>query len=199
MGYSNYKKIGQVASKFKLENRLGEIFPKIKPVRPSNWLKETLHRAYEMPLTTEKAKAERAISPVLSEVGHWYGQQICLFSGEDLTVNPADDLSGPCDFFFGLHPPKLTLDAPIVSLVEAKDEDMEWGMAQCAAQMYAASLFNKQSQNAVDVIFGCACTDKEWRFLKLEDSLLTIDREPLTEISMILGAWKRVFAHYGLE
>jgi hypothetical protein len=66
MGYSNFKKISQVTNRFGLQHELGDIFSKIKPVKPSRWLRESLAIALEMPLTNEKVKAEKLISPVLS-------------------------------------------------------------------------------------------------------------------------------------
>ncbi len=196
MGYSNFKKISQVTNRFGLTHELGDIFPKIKPVKPSRWLRESLAIALEMPLTNEKVKAEKLISPLLSEVAHAYKTQLTLFSGEDLTVDSSKDLAGACDFFFALHPPKVEMEAPIVSLAEAKDEDMEWGVAQCAAQMYAAQVFNELNNRKVPVIYGCATTGVEWKFLKLENNIFTIDRQSLTTISEILGAWHFVIQVY---
>jgi hypothetical protein len=196
MGYSNFKKMSQVTNRFGLEHQLGDIFSKIKPVKPSRWLRDSLIIAHEMPLTNEKVKAEKLISPILSEVVRSYKTQLTLFSGEELTVDSSKDLAGACDFFFALHPPKVEMEAPIVSLAEAKDEDMEGGTAQCAAQMYGAYLFNEQHKRPVSVIFGCATTGIEWKFLKLENGVFTIDRQSFTDISDILGAWHQVIQTY---
>ena len=196
MGYSNFNKISQVTNRFDLEHELGDIFTKIKPVKPSRWLRESLAIALEMPLTNEKVKAEKLISPVLSEVAHAYKTQLTLFSGEELTVDSSKDLSGACDFFFALHPPKVEMEVPIVSLAEAKDEDMEWGVAQCAGQMYGAYVFNERKNRTVPVIFGCTTTGVEWKFLKLENGIFTIDRKSLTTIPEILGAWHIVIQTY---
>jgi hypothetical protein len=196
MGYSNFKKLSQVTNRFGLQHELGDIFPKIKPVKPSRWLRDSLDMAREMPLTNEKVKAEKLISPILTEVVHVYKTKLTLFSGEELTVDSSKDLAGACDFFFALHPPKVEMEAPIVSLAEAKDEDMEWGVAQCAAQMYAAQVFNEQHNRSVPIIFGCATTGVEWKFLKLENNTFTIDRQSYTTIPQILGAWHQVIEHY---
>ncbi len=131
MGYSNYKKIKTVVKKFKLDVQIANLFPEVKRVEPSDWLIETLRRSKVMVLTNEKTKSERVISPILVEIAQSYTKHISFFSGEPLNVRPEDDLSGECDFFFALHPPKPYIDAPIVSLAESKDEDMEWGIAQC--------------------------------------------------------------------
>jgi hypothetical protein len=193
MGYSNFRKISQVTNKFGLQHQMGVVFPaKIKGVRPSAWLKKSLELGYEMPLTNEKSKAERLVSPVLSEVAHAFRAHISLFSGEDISVRPEDDLAGPCDFFFAYHPPKLALEAPVISLAEAKDEDMDWGIGQCAAQMYGAYLFNQERNKPINTIFGCATTGVEWQFLKFEDNTFTVEQRPFTELSQILGAWHQL-------
>jgi hypothetical protein len=192
MGYSNFKKISQVTTKFGLDHKLGSLFTKIKPVKPSRWLVESLEIAIEMPLTNEKSKAERLISPVLSEVVRRYKEQLTLFSGEELSVDASQDLAGPCDFFFALHPPKMEMEAPVVSLVEAKDEDMDWGIGQCAAQMYGAYLFNEQHKKTTSVVFGCSTTGVEWRFVKLENKVFTVDRHSFTDMSQVLGAWHQI-------
>lgn len=51
----------------------------IKPVEPSEWLKETLLMAKLMPLLNEKTKAERVISPILLEVVKNYVDKISFF------------------------------------------------------------------------------------------------------------------------
>lgn len=103
-----------------------------------------MHIAYKAPATTEKAKSERLVSPILMEIVQAFEQQVTLFSGEELNVNPNENLSGACDFFFGLYPLSPYLETPIIAIAEAKDEDLEWGIAQCAAQLYAAHLYNQQ-------------------------------------------------------
>ena len=143
MGYSNFKKIRTVSRKFKIDVLLVDLFNNIQPIQPSSWLLESLQIAKRMPMTNEKSKAERIVSPILLEISKDYSDRISFFSGENIDIRPEDDLAGECDFFFGLHPPKPFIDTPIISLAESKDEDMEWGIAQCAAQMYGAKLFNE--------------------------------------------------------
>jgi hypothetical protein len=194
MGYSNFKKIKTVVKKFKLDMRLVKLFEPIEPVQPSAWLIETLEMAEIAPLTNEKSKSERIVSPILLEVAKQYRGKISLFSGEDINVKSEDDLSGPCDFFFSLQEPKLYVEAPIISLAESKDEDMEWGIAQCAAQMYGGKLYNEMEGQDIPIIYGCATDGIEWRFLKLENNIFYIDNKTLTDLPMILGTW-----HYLLQ
>ena len=169
MGYSKFRKIQDVVERFNLDMRLQRLFQAIEPVSPSDWLLETLSVSELLPLTNEKSKAERVISPILTEVAKVYAEKVSFFSGEQINVKPEDDLSGECDFFFALQPPKLYIDAPIISLTEAKDEDMDWGIAQCAAQMLGAKYFNEARNKPIPIIFGCVTTGTDWQFLKLEN------------------------------
>jgi hypothetical protein len=196
MGYSSYKKIKAVAKKFNLNSRFLSIFDSIAPVEPSAWLQETLDMAAIFPLMNEKTKAERIIAPILLEIGKAYSEYVTLFSGEEINISSIDDLSGECDFFFALHPPQPYMDAPIISLAEAKDEDMEWGTAQCAAQMYAASLYNKAEGRDLPIIYGCATDGIEWQFMRFENNTFYIHSKVFTDIKEILGVWHYILQSY---
>jgi len=191
MGYSNFKKIRQIKTKFGTPFVSVEIFSKlnIEPIPPSEWLTISLDRAYASPPTNEKSKSERLVSPILLEVLEQYRDKITFFSGEEVNINIVDDLAGPCDFFFALTPPSLLLEAPIISIAEAKDEDLDWGIAQCSAQIYAAHLFNQQEGKNIPILYGCATTGSEWLFLKFENNTFYIDKKPQTDLPQILGTW----------
>ena len=196
MGYSNYKKIKTVIKKFDLDARFTNIFPPIEPQPIGAWLAESLEIAKLMPLTNEKTKSERLVSPILLDIVRKYNDTLCLFSGEELSVSPSEDLSGECDFFFSLHPPKPYIDFPIISLVEAKDEDMEWGLGQCAAQVYGAFLYNKAEGKEVSVLYGCATTGKDWQFFKFENNIFYVHHEELTDLPQVLGTWHWILNFY---
>jgi hypothetical protein len=191
MGYSNFKKISQVRAKLGIRFTAVDIFKDaaVAPIEASEWLNISLKRAYTTPPTNEKSKSERIVSPILLEVVEQYSDKIAFFSGEEVNINSDEDLAGPCDFFFALTPPSLLLEAPIISLVEAKDEDLDFGIAQCAAQLYAANLFNLQDGKKIDVLYGCATTGTDWQFLKYDTISNTCytDLRPITEIPKILG------------
>ena len=189
MGYSNFKKIRQVKAKFGTPFASVDIFANanITPIPPSEWLIISLNRAYASPPTNEKSKSERLVSPILLEVLDQYRDKIAFFSGEEVNINADDDLAGPCDFFFALTPPSPLIEAPIISIAEAKDEDLDWGIAQCSAQLYAANLFNQQEGKNLPVLYGCATTGTEWIFLKFENNTFYIDKKPQTDLPQILG------------
>ena len=196
MGYSNFKKIRQVTKKFGLKAQLKPLFSDIAPHQPSDWLVKSLEIAYKAPATTEKAKSERLVSPTLMEIVQDFEHHVTLFSGEEMNISASDDLAGPCDFFFGLYPLSPYIETPIISVVEAKDEDVEWGVAQCAAQLYAAHLMNMQEDKYVPILYGCATDGVEWQFIKFENSIFTINPKPITDLPQILGIWHWIISYF---
>ncbi|MFN0200805.1 MAG: hypothetical protein ACKVTZ_04765 [Bacteroidia bacterium] len=194
MGYSNFKNLRLTLKKLGLEEVDNNLFPIITPVQPTEWLSQTLAIAKRVPLTNEKSKSERVISPILTEIALHFEKEITLFSGEDLPVDAQADLSGECDFFFAKHPRKSVMQAPVITLVEAKDEDFEYGQAQCTAQMYAAMRYNEQEGKPFPFMYGCAVTGDVWKFLRLENSTVTVDTEVyyLVELPKILGIFHEI-------
>jgi len=194
MGYDNYKNLKQSLERLGLEESDENLFPQIDLVEPTEWLKQSLILAKRLPLTNEKSKSERVISPILTEVAVEFDKDFTMFSGEDLTVDASRDLSGECDFFFAKHPRKSVMQAPVVTFVEAKDENFEYAQAQCTAQMYASMIYNEQKGKAVPYIYGCAVTGDVWKFLKLEKGKITLDIENyyLVELSKILGIFHQI-------
>ena len=196
MGYSNYKKIKTVAKKFNLAVQREQFFAEIMPIEPSMWLKETLELSHFLPLTNEKVKSERIISPILSEIAKMYYDKITLFSGEAINVKPEEDLAGECDFIFTLYPHRYYVESPIISLAEAKDEDIEWGVAQCAAQLYGAKLFNEMEGQNIPILYGCATDGIEWQFIRFENNIFYIDNKIYTDLREILGMWHTIIQLY---
>jgi hypothetical protein len=196
MGYSNYKNIKTVSKRFNIEVRLINLFTTYNLVAPSEWLAKSLEMAKTMPLSNEKTKSERIVSPILLEVVQSYKDNITLFSGENIDVDASQDLAGACDFFFGLHPPKPFIDTPIISLTEAKDEDMEYGIGQCAAQLYGAKLYNEMEGKHIPVLYGCATDGIEWQFIRFENNTFYIDNKVYTDLKEILGVWHYLLSSY---
>lgn len=196
MGYSNYKKLKQVTRTFGLDAENIQLFSSIKLVEPSRWLMETLEKSKLFPMNNEKVKSEWIVSPVLGEVAEAYADKITLFSGEELSVDNSRDLSGECDFFFVLAPRRPYLESPIISLVEAKDEDMDYGIAQCAAQLYGAKLFNEMEGKNFPILYGCATDGAEWKFMRFENNVFYIDNRLYTDLKEILGVWHHIIQLY---
>jgi hypothetical protein len=72
MGYDSFKQIKTVIKKFKLDMQLVDLFTAVTPVQPSAWLTESLEIAEIAPLTNEKSKSERIVSPILMDFSRLY-------------------------------------------------------------------------------------------------------------------------------
>ena len=144
---------------------------------PSELLTAVLAR--NIPLATaigtEKAKSEMIVADVLVELREQLEQRISLFSGIDFNVDPEHGLVGVCDFVVSLSPRQFSLRAPVIILVEAKNDNLEVGLGQCVAEMVAAQRFNAEKGNNIPCIYGATTSGTEWRFLKLEGKQLYID------------------------
>lgn len=195
MGYSNYKTLRQVSRKFGLKTQKARLFNDVEPIEPSDWLKRSLELAYQVALSNEKVKSERLISPILTEVHDLHRDQLALFSGEELNVEPENDLNGPCDFFFSMKPTSYLLEAPIVALTKAKDEDIDYGIAQCTAQMIGAQKFNAKADEDIPIIWGCTTTAGEWKFLKLDGDTIYVDINSyyIDRAGLLLGVFSQLF------
>ncbi len=196
MGYSNFKKIETLVKKFNLSARRQNLFKDVQGIEPSLWLKETLEMSKLVPLRNEKVKSERIVSPILLEVAKAFQQEITLFSGELLEVDAKEDLIGECDFFFTLTSQGVYLEAPIISIVEAKNEDLDYGIAQCAAQLYGARIFNEKEEKNIPILYGCTSTGTDWQFLRFEENTFYIDTQIYTNLREILGVLHHIIQGY---
>ncbi|MGD1908121.1 MAG: hypothetical protein ACFB0C_19325 [Leptolyngbyaceae cyanobacterium] len=179
MAYGEFT-LSQLETEFglSLQERV-EIFKDIEPVIPSPLLRETL--AENIPLAleidTEKARSELIIAPVLVEVRKQFNRQISFFSGVDFNVDRSRGLTGRCDFIISSSPKQLEITAPVITLVEAKNDNIKSGIAQCIAEMVAAQLFNHQHRNAIKHVYGVITTGSNWKFLRLVDKRVDIEAE----------------------
>ena len=75
-------------------------------------------------INTEKARSELIIANILVEVRRIFHHKISLFSGIEFNVDKDNNLNGFCDFIMSASPEQLILNAPIVIIVEAKNENI---------------------------------------------------------------------------
>jgi hypothetical protein len=150
-----------------------------------------------MSVTSEKAKSEFLIAPVIRELFRQY-KHLTIFSGVSLNIEGEKDLNGMPDFMLSAKPRRASLEAPIFCLVESKNQSVEDGFAQCAAEMYAARLFNKQSGEPYEIIYGAVTNAFDWVFLKLEGDTFFIDSERyyLDNLPKLLGVMKFIVEQY---
>ena len=157
----------------------------------SDHLLETLKENVPLALaiSTEKARSELIIAPVLVELRKLLNYKISLFSGIELDVDSQRGLNGICDFVISRSDEQLFLSSPIITIVEAKNENIKGGLAQCIAEMYAAMLFNKKEGNATSIIYGAVTTGSTWKFIELHNEMVFIDVDEyyIDNIRKIIG------------
>ena len=73
--------------------------------------------------------------------------QISFFPGIDFNVDKDRGLSGFCDYIISRSPEQFYLERPVMTIVEAKNENIISGLGQCIAAMYAAQLYNERENN----------------------------------------------------
>lgn len=177
MSYSEFT-LSRLESEFNLtlQERV-EIFKEVQPVTPSALLIETLEENIPLALEidTEKARSELIIAPVMVELRKQFSRQISFFSGIDFSVDKSKGLTGRCDFLISSSPKQLEITAPVVTLVEAKNDNIKSGMAQCIAEMLAAQIFNQRHQNQIPCIYGVITTGSNWKFLRLVENRVDIE------------------------
>lgn len=200
MAYSDFK-LEQVIEQFSLRQIGGDLFKQVGEVAPSPWLVDTLSVAQRVGIQsgTEKARSEFIVAPILLELVRQNPGHLSVYSGKSLDVDKQLGLNGECDFLISRNPGSRIIQAPLVSVVEAKRQDLEVGLGQCSAQMLGAKRFNQQKQLEIDAIYGCVTTGDLWQFLKLEDDCLTIEDRTYglsAELGRILGIFKFILDHY---
>ena len=168
-----------------------DLFSEISPIEPSERLVSLLDELTPLAsaIGTEKARSEFIIAPILAEIKKRLGNQVSLFSGTRFDVDKEKGLNGFCDFMFSLSSNQLSLSAPVIAVVEAKNDNINSGFGQCMAEMVAAQIYNQQQEKPLKVVYGCVTTGSIWRFMQLVDDVIYVDTQEyyLDSVSKILG------------
>ena len=167
------------------------IFADIPPVEYSGFLAQTLKKYIPLALAigTEKSRSELILTPILVELKELFENQISLFSGREFNVSPEQGLTGFCDYLISKSPEQIIIKAPVVALVEAKNDNIQSGLGQCIAEMIAAQIFNQQKGNEIETIYGSVTTGTNWKFMQLNGQIIEIDLNEyfLSDVGKILG------------
>jgi hypothetical protein len=190
----------KVTKQFQLEiEEQNDLFAPIPEATPSDLLQAILAETLPLALaiSTEKARSELIIAPLLVEVRKLVDRRIGLFSGVDFTVDVAQGLNGVCDFLISRSPEQLFIRAPVVAIVEAKNENIKAGLAQCTAEMVAVQIFNAREETGVETVFGAVTTGNMWKFLSLRGTTVSIDRADyyIERVGKILGILLHMVGH----
>ena len=190
MPYSEFT-IELAKARFGLTIRADETPFAFAALTPSAHLVVTLAESFPLALaiSTEKARSELIVMPVLLEARRRASRPVSLFSGTDFPVDASLGLTGVCDFLLSQSRENLTVEAPVVTVVEAKRDDMKSGIGQCVAAMVGARLFNERKGRPAATIYGVVTTGSLWQFFALDDDMVRFDpaERHLSELDRVLG------------
>ena len=191
MAYRDFN-LKKVVTDFQLDvKEIKGIFSQLKEASVSDSLLATLKNNVPLALAinTEKARSELIIANVLVELRHQYENQIGLFSGIKFDVDKSKKLNGYCDFIISLTPEQMFLKAPVITIVEAKNDNIINGFGQCIAEMVAAQQFNANEANEVKTVYGVVTSGNYWQFMKLQQLTVLIDLQDyqIDDIQKIMG------------
>lgn len=201
MSYSDFKTIDQAVSHLELTvEDMFHLFGQVAPVEPSLRLQEILEETLDLAasISTEKARSELIITPILLEIRRNYKNKIGYFSGNTFNIDESKGLTGACDFILSASSNQSLVTAPVLTLVEAKDNDIRIGLGQCVAQMVAAQIFNARKGVEHKIVYGAVSTGTNWKFLMLENNVVKIDLTEyfITQLNQILGILSEPFKIY---
>ncbi|MEZ4605958.1 MAG: hypothetical protein R2865_03910 [Deinococcales bacterium] len=174
MAYRDFS-LAQVIKSFDLKEGFANLFPAVKALSLSAWLKTTLDISLKLAFSSssEKARSEFIISPILLELSQktqiaWQFFQVrgsMLMKARDLRVSVIFSAKGPLS---------LSLQQPFIAVIEAKRNDIREGLGQCVAQMLGMSEFNqREGFEGLHYLYGCVTTGEDWQFLRLEPATLS--------------------------
>jgi hypothetical protein len=191
MAYSDFT-LARVKQDLGIEVTEGvSLFPTVEPVKISDLLRQLLDRDGGLAtlINTEKARSEFLIAPILADVRQQSKHQVSLFSGSSFNVDAEKGLIGFCDFILSQSEEQIDVTAPVVTIVEAKNESVIGGLGQCIASMVAAQIFNQRSGIVREAIYGAVTSGTNWRFLKLVGNRAWVDDREyfINEVDQILG------------
>ncbi len=187
MAYGDFTK-EQLETDFGIRFEGNRLFPYAE-IAPSEWLLNTIQLGRKLGVRSEKARSERLVNPILTELAQINNFELSIYSGEQLNVDKGKGLNGECDFILSKSLIRRFITAPIFCITEAEKHDLERGLIQVSAQVLGSYFFNQHYDNQINTIFGASTNGYEWAFLKLENMTITIDTESysISELPELLG------------
>ena len=160
------------------EGRDSDLFARVAPLEISVFTRELLDEfaPIAVSVNSELARSIYLIAPLLTEAKRRAKGPANVFPGFTLDVDRERGLNGYCDYVISRSAEFYYLRGPLVAVIEAKREDIIGGLGQCVAAMVGMQLFNERDGTPVPAVYGCVSSGTNWRFLKLEETRLHIDR-----------------------
>lgn len=187
MSYADFT-LDSLRHAFGLKVRDVLLFNPVGMLDPSAWLQEALANGQDLAVTSEKARSEFIVAPILTACRAMLGHDLRIFSGARLDADPDRGLKGECDFILARSDSSLVFQAPLMVILEAKKHDIEEGLGQCGAQMLGARVYNEKEGNPVPCVYGCVTNGDAWQFAKLGGLELSIHSKRFHTNSQDLGS-----------
>ncbi|MBF9220487.1 hypothetical protein [Hymenobacter ruricola] len=193
MAYPDFT-VFDLRQQFGVHFRAEQLFGDVETVEPSAWLRQSIKIGLEVGFNSEKSRSERLVTPVLLELCERNHREFSIYSGMNLDIDPAQGLRGECDFICSFSRIQDFITAPVFCIAEAKKQDLEQGIIQCAAQLIAARRLNELEGHSPRALFGCSTTGTEWRFLRYEGNEFILDegRYLVNDLPALLGVLQRI-------
>jgi len=193
MAYSEFT-LSKLEEDYGLKNQITSLFQNLEKLEPSNALRAALMTAQELPVKSEKAKSELIVMPILLELRERNSKYFTIYSGDNLNID--ERLKGECDFILSKDTKSFEVNYPILQVVEAKKNDIEIGIPQCAAQMLGAQKYNEKKGNS-PIVYGCVTTGDDWIFMRL-DKQIEIDTRKyyLGNLAELLGVFQHIIQQF---
>ncbi len=197
MAYSDFT-LSDLKDQFGISHERNRMEFDMQPIEPSVSLKKDLELAEKLLLVSEKARSEWIVVPVLKELMTTNDLFFTIHSGENLNVDSEKGLKGECDFILTKNIHTAEVNYPIIQIVEAKKNDIEMGIAQCAAQVVGAKFFNEKKGTPINKLYGCVTNGDTWLFMRLEDDKIIIDTKKyqLANLPELLGTFQAIIDYY---
>lgn len=186
----------------RLEER-ESLFPEAPSCLVSDFLRLALHRGMSLAFgnSSEKARSEGMVVPVLLELKAQMEDQINVFSGVQFCVDSGAGLDGFCDYLVSASTERYFVDAPVLAVVEAKREDLVVGLGQTLATMVAVERFNHdRGMASPQSVHGAVTSGTNWKFLRLRNGVCAIDPNEylIQDPGRILGVLRAMLHDTGL-
>ncbi len=197
MAYSSFS-LSDITKTFGVSVRYHTLLPSLPSIAPSEKLQVALRVIEGLPSRSEKFKSEAIVFPIILEIWERNRSVFTFYSGDTLTADPEQGLSGECDFIFAKDTGSLVISTPAVQLVEVKKDGIESWLGQCAAQMLGAKMYNENNGTPLETIYGCVTTGDDWLFLRLTGKEIFVDTRKyyLGQIGELLAAFQYILDYY---
>lgn len=192
MAFTNFKSIAEVQSAYDIRHTWAN-FILDTPIEPSAALIDDLNFKYEKIdiFGSETARKENIIYPILLALYRNHHERLAIWS--EYYIYADDTLCGHPDYLLSARSVLGTsiMSMPILTVIEAKENNFKRGWGQCLAAMLGAQKLNEAEGKKELTIYGLVTDGEFWQFGKLEGKLFTQSQASYT-LSNLADVYKAV-------